>query len=122
MAPRWHWGADFFYEQSVNGDRRTEKAVSVAISYSAIDEKLGIGVESRLDSENDIGDRHAHLNLEVGPSVQWRLTSSMHLDLESIFGVTGFAPHVETFFFLGYDFGPGSESGERLTPASLHMK
>jgi hypothetical protein len=122
LAPRWHWGSDFFYEQSVNGDRRTEKAVSVAVSYSAIDEKLGVGIESRLDSENDIGDRHAHLNLELGPSVQWRLTSHMHLDLESLFGVTGFAPRVETFVFLGYDFGPGSEPAETPTATSLRMK
>jgi hypothetical protein len=122
LAPRWHWGSDFFYEQSVNGDRRTEKAVSPAVSHSAIDEKLGIGVESRLDSENDIDDRHAHLNMKVGPSVQWRLTSHIHLDLESIFGVTSFAPRVETVVFLGYDFGPGSEPGERLTPTSHHMK
>src|ERR1017187_7751946 len=122
LAPRWHWGSDLFYEQSVNGDRRTEKAVSLAISYSAIDEKLGIGMETRLDSENDIGDRHAHLNLELGPSLQWRLTSRLHLDLEPLFGVTGFAPHIETFVFMGYDFDPGSEPGEGVRPVSLGTK
>ena len=122
FAPRWHWGSDLFYEQGVNGDRRTEKAVSLAVSYSAIDEKLGIGMETRLDSENDVDDRHAHLSLELGPSVQWRLTSRLHLDLESLFGVTGFAPHVETFVFMGYDFGPGSEPSEGVRPLSLHAK
>ncbi|HXI83042.1 MAG TPA: hypothetical protein VNL17_03010 [Verrucomicrobiae bacterium] len=122
LAPRWHWGSDLFYEQAVNGDRRTEKAVSLAVSYSVIDEKLGIGMETKLDSENDVDDRHAHLNLELGPSVQWRLTSRLHLDLESLFGVTGFAPHVETFVFMGYDFGPGSEPGEGVRPISLETK
>ena len=122
LAPRWHWGSDLFYEQAVNGDRRTEKAVSLAVSYSAIDEKLGIGMEARLDSENDIDDRAAHLNLEVGPSVQWRLTSRLHLDLESLFGVTGFAPNMETFVFMGYDFGPGSEPSEGVRPVSLQTK
>src|SRR6266404_1547449 len=112
LTPRWHWGSDLFYEQGVNGDRRTEKAVSLAISYSAIDEKLGVGMEARLDSENDVDDRHAHLNLEVGPSLQWRITPRLHLDLEPLFGVTGFAPHIETFVFMGYDFGPGSEPRE----------
>ena len=121
-APRWHWGSDLFYEQAVNGDRRTEKAVSLAVSYSAIDEKLGIGMETRLDSENDVDDRHAHLNLELGPSVQWRLTSRLHLNLESLFGVTGFAPNVETFVFMGYEFGPGSESREGVQPISLQTK
>ena len=122
LAPRWHWGSDLFYEQAVNGDRRTEKAVSLAVSYSAIDEKLGIGMETRLDSENDIGDRHAHLNVELGPSLQWRITPRLHLDLEPLFGVTGFAPHIETFVFMGYDFGPGSEPGEGARPISLQTK
>jgi hypothetical protein len=122
LAPRWHWGSDLFYEQAVNGDRRTEKAVSLAVSYSAIDEKLGIGMETRLDSENDVGDRGAHLNLELGPSLQWRITPRLHLDLEPLFGVTGFAPHVETFVFMGYDFGPGSESSEGARPISLETK
>ena len=122
LAPRWHWGSDLFYEQSVNGDRRTEKAVSLAVSYSAIDEKLGVGMEARLDSENDVDDRHAHLNMELGPSVQWRITPRLHLDLESLFGVTGFAPNVETFVFCGIDFGPGSEPSEGVRPISLGTK
>ena len=122
LAPAWHWGSDLFYEQSVNGDRRTEKAVSLAVSYSAIDEKLGVGMEARLDSENDVDDRHAHLNMELGPSVQWRITPRLHLDLESLFGVTGFAPNVETFVFCGIDFGPGSEPSEGVRPISLGTK
>src|SRR5579859_3157736 len=41
LAPRWHWGVDGFYEQRVNGDRRTEFAASAAISYSVIDDRFG---------------------------------------------------------------------------------
>ena len=122
LSRGWHWGSNLFYEQAVNGDRRTEKAISLAVSYSVIDEKLGVGMETRLDSENDVDDRHPHLNEELGPSIQWRPTPRTHLDLEALFGVTGFAPHVETFVFFGVDFGPGSEPTEGLTPASLRMK
>lgn len=40
LTKGWHWGSDLFYEQAVNDDRRTEKAISLAVSYSVIDEKL----------------------------------------------------------------------------------
>jgi hypothetical protein len=66
--------------------------------------------------------RHAFLNQEVGPSLQWRPTPRTHLNAECLFGVTVWAPYVETFVFFGVDFGPGSEPSEGVTPASLHMK
>ena len=123
LASRWHWGTDLFYEQAVNGDRRTEYAVSAAISYSLIDEKVGIGLESRFDTENDRFDRTTHPNVEVGPSMQWRPTPRTHLNLETLFGVTGlYSPHVETFLFFGIDFGPGSEPNEGVRPVSLQTK
>ena len=55
LAKGWHWGSDFFWEQGVDGDLHTEKAISLAVNYSVIDEKLAIGVEQRLDSTNDTG-------------------------------------------------------------------
>jgi len=118
----WHWGSDFFWEQGVDGNFHTEKAISVAVNYSVIDEKLAVGVEERTDSENDVTSRHAFLNQEVGPSLQWRPTPRTHLNVECLFGVSVWAPWVETFVFFGVDFGPGSEPPEGVTPASLHMK
>jgi hypothetical protein len=122
FTKRWHWGSDFFWEQGVDGNLHTEKAISVAVNYSVLDEKLAIGAEERTDSENDETSRHAFLNQEVGPSLLWRPTPRTHLNLECLFGTTVWAPHVETFVFFGVDFGPGSEPPEGVTPASLHMK
>jgi len=122
LTKSWHWGSDFFWEQGVDGDLHTERAISLAVNYSVIDEKLAVGVEQRLDSTTTRADRHAQLSEEVGPSVTWRPTSRTHLTAECLFGVTGWAPHIETFTFFGVDFGPGSEPPEGVTPASLHMK
>lgn len=118
----WHWGSDLFWEQGVDGDLHTERAISLAINYSVIDEKLAIGAEQRLDSTTTAGARHAQLSEEVGPSLYWRPTPRTHLSVECLFGVTPYAPHIETFTFFGVDFGSGSEPTEGVTPASLRMK
>ncbi len=122
LTKGWHWGSDFFWEQGVDGDLHTEKAISVAVNYSVIDEKFAVGVEQRLDSTNTRASRHAFLSEEVGPSLQWRPTPRTHLNAECLFGVTGWAPNVESFVFFGVDFGPGSEANEGVTPESLHAK
>jgi hypothetical protein len=119
LAQRWHWGAELFYEQQVGDDREREYAGSVALSYTVIDEKLGVGIESKLKDEGDKDQHNPELSLIVGPSIQWRPTARTHLDVAPLFGVTGRAAHVETFIFFGFDFGPGSERSETLSPVSL---
>jgi len=122
LAPRWHWGANLFYEQQISDDRETEYAGSLALSYTLRDGKLGAGIEMKLSDETDKDDRHAHLGFLIGPSVQWRPTKRTHLDIAPLFGATGSAPAAELFIFFGIDFGPGSELAEGITPASLRNK
>ena len=122
INPRWHWAANLFYEQQVGDDREREFAISQALSYTVLDEKLGVGIEMKLDDETDNLDRHSHLVFLIGPSVQWRPTPRTHLDVVPLLGTTGPSPRIETFVFFGIDFGPGSERNERVTPASLRNK
>lgn len=119
IAPRWHWGAELFYEQQVGDNRETQYAISQAVSYTVIDEKLGVGIEMKLADDTDNGDRNPHWSLLIGPSVQWRPTRHTHLDIVPLFGLTGGSPRVQSFIFFGIDFGPGSERAEGVTPASL---
>ena len=121
LAPRWHWGGELFYEQQVGDDREREFAGSLALSYALIDEKLGVGIESKLTDEGDKDQHNPELSLVGGPSLQWRPTRRTHLDIVPLVGVTGRAPHLETFVFFGIDFGPGSER-EAVQPASLRNK
>ena len=122
FAERWHWAVDFFYEQQVGDDRETEHTMSGALSYTVIDEKFGIGIESQLKDETDDLDRNSHLVCLVGPSMQWRPTPNTHLDLVPLFGATGPSPRVESFVFFGIDFGAGKERGEAIEPASLRNR
>src|SRR6266850_7539050 len=94
IAPRWHWGSNLFYEQQVGTDREREYAVSMAFSYTLIDDKLGIGTEMKLTDETDKDDRVSHLQFIIGPSLQWRPTPRTHLDVVPLFGTTGPSPRV----------------------------
>ena len=122
FAQRWHWGAELFNEQQVGDAREHEYTGSIALSYTVIDEKFSVGFESRLKDENDKDQNNPELGLIIGPSIQWRPTPRTHLDVAPLFGVTGRAPHVESFIFFGIDFGPGSERAETLQPAALRNK
>ena len=80
VTPRWHWGANFIYEQEVGAARATE--------------------------------------VNLGPSLQWRPTRNIHIDLNPLFGLTSDSPHVETWLVLGYDFGSGASRKEIAAPVS----
>ncbi|HUK82690.1 MAG TPA: hypothetical protein VLZ12_08690 [Verrucomicrobiae bacterium] len=110
LAPRWHWGLNLIYEQEVGQSRTTEWEASQGVSYTVIDEKLGLGVEIKVESETEQGARsNAPIEVDIGPSLQWRPTRGSHLDVVPLFGVTGDSPNVETWIVFGIDFGPGHE-------------
>lgn len=112
LAPRWHWGANFIYEQEVGAARATEFGFSGAISYTVLDGKLSVGAELKIESETEHGNRsNPPVEVDIGPSLQWRPTANSHLDIVPLFGVTSDSPRVETLIVLGIDFGPGNERG-----------
>lgn len=122
ISPQWHWGVNFLFENQVGDDRRRERAVSGAIGYTLINEKLGIGLETRYWEESDKDSRaHPERRWAIGPSLQWRPTDETHIDLVPMWGATKAAPHLEVFIFFGFEFGPGADDGDRkkVEPASL---
>lgn len=114
LAPRWHWGANFVWEQETGGGHATEWAASQGLSYTVVDEKLSVGVEMKLTHETVRGERNdPEIKFVVGPSIQWRPTRNTHLDLVPLFGVTDDSPKLEAYVVFGFDFGPGNERGPR---------
>jgi hypothetical protein len=113
IAPRWHWGLNFIFEQEVGATRTTEYGVSQGISYTVIDNKLSVGLEIKVESETEQGARSdAPIEVDIGPSLQWRPTRTTHIDIVPLFGVTGDSPHVEAWLIFGFDFGrPGERAG-----------
>jgi len=119
LAPRWQWGFNLFYEQETGGGRATEWGFSQAVSYSAIDSKFSVGVEMNFEHTTERGARsNPAIEFLIGPSVQWRPTPRMHLDLVPLFGTTSDSPRVEAFIVFGIELGTGSESKETKAPVS----
>ncbi len=118
LAPRWHWGLNLIAEAELSGTSNLELAISQGISYTLIDQKLSVGVEMELSHEKEIGSP-AEVSFLVGPSVQWRPTSWMHIDLAPLIGCTHDAPRVEAFLIIGIDFDTGGHKKEHYAPTSL---
>ena len=119
LAPRWHWGLNLFYEQEVSGGRGSEAGFAQAVSYTVKDEKLAVGLEMKFErrSAPNLEGKPA-VEFDLGPSVQWRITPRMHLDLVPLFGLTQDSPRVEAWIVFGFDFGSGGNHNEGRGPTS----
>ena len=122
LSPQWHWGVNFLYENQVGGDRFREKAASAGLSYSVINEKLNLGLETKYSVESDKDTRgNPERRWSIGPSLQWRPSDETHIDIVPMWGATEAAPKWEVFIFFGFEFGKGANDGDKrkVDPASL---
>lgn len=125
LAPRWHWGANFAYEQQTGGERETEIGGSAAVSYSVLDRKLGLGVETKITAEEEEEvdadgevEEEEEILATLGPSAQWRITDDIHLNLAALFGLTEASPTVDTYVALAFTWGADDdESGGASRPS-----
>ncbi|MCX6980645.1 MAG: transporter [Verrucomicrobia bacterium] len=119
LAPRWHWGLNFVWEAELGGDREQEFQVTGGLSYTVIDGKLGVGVEAFYDRDSVKGARGSAVDIfAVGPSIQWRVTKNIHVDLNCMFGTNKQSERQIAYLIVGYDFGPGESKKKSYTPIS----
>jgi hypothetical protein len=118
FAKRWHWGVNFVWEAETGGEREQEFQVAGGLSYSVIDSKLGVGVEFLYDHDTVAGARGNPANqFNIGPSIQYRVTEKLHVDLSCMFGTNQDSDRVIGFVIVGYEFGRGA-SARGYTPVS----
>ena len=117
---RWHWGLNFVWEAETSGEYEQEFQITGGLSYSVIDSKLGIGAEFIYDHDTVAGERNSPENqFNIGPSIQWRVTEKLHVDLTCMFGTNNDSPCEIGYLVVGYDFGgPGGHSERSYTPTS----
>lgn len=123
LSARWHWGLNLAYEQQVGGERESELAFSQGLSYTLLDEKLGLGVEMAFErsSAPNFDGRPAEEFL-IGPSIQWRPTPRTHLDLVPLFGATPDSPIFEAFVVFGIDLGSSGNHTGGYVPTLLQNR
>ncbi len=105
FAPRWHWGQNFLMEAEVGGQREYEYGWTGGVSYTLIDEKLSIGVEAQFS----LFDLHGHRGTYrdetfIGPSIQFRPSPKMHLNIVPLIGVDHESPAAKILVNFAYAF------------------
>jgi len=108
IVSKWHWGMNFVSEQETGGAREISNEWTTGVSYSAVDSKMSVGLETQLAMVNSKvapGLRSPYeTNFLVGPSLQFRPLPQMHIDFAPLIGTTDSAARAKTFVVLGYEF------------------
>ena len=119
LAPRWHWGLNFVWEAEIGGEREQEFQVTGGASYSVIDGKLGVGIETFYDRDSVKNARGSAADIfAVGSSIQWRVTKNLHVDVNCMFGTNKASERQIGYLVIGYDFGPGESPKRGYAPIS----
>ena len=113
LASRWAWATNFVWEQQTGAERELALEWNSAIGYSAIDEKLSIGVElamaqvSKLDDAvggGFTGHRSHVYEVSAGPSIRFHPTAHAHIILTEFFGLNNDAHENRTTLIAGWEF------------------
>ena len=122
----WRWAGNVSYDQQMGGERATTIELSTGISRPIVDSKFNAGVEAKASRVTGIGFRaeeDAINEVLVGPTLQWRPMSNLHIDLCPLFGFTHSDrrdPRMELFLIVGFDFGP--RHTENTAPSMSHRR
>jgi len=105
LRPSWHWGTNLVFERQLGDDLENVYELTAGVSHTLSDEEFSLGAElktSIADVHDDRGDFSEELL--VGPSLQYRPTRNIHLDLAPLVGIGSDSPDAQIYFVLGYDF------------------
>jgi len=89
ITRRLHWGVNFGIEHQLGGEYGNEYTAVGALSYTIVDSVFSAGLEVLFQPVDVQGDRFAwgkNYEFLAGPSLQWRPTKAMHIDLVLPFG------------------------------------
>jgi hypothetical protein len=114
------WAMNIFVDREFGGAESTSAgfAQSVEVPVLLSEEKLEVGLEMlyRSGGETIEPDRTIK-GLVIGPTLAWRPTKSVRLDLSPLIGCSDHTPAVQVFAVFSFSFG-GPAAGDVETPAS----
>jgi hypothetical protein len=111
VRPRLYWGANLVYERELSGAvQEQEYAVTGALSWAAVDGRLGVGAELKVETTDTRTTRFQFEAVEVllGPSIVWRIHPKAQLSLTALLGAevssTGAKWLLEPTLIFGWTF------------------
>jgi hypothetical protein len=110
------WAVNIFVDQEVNGNRALDWGFAQSIEVPVLlpEERLEIGLEMQYRHSDEAERARGFV---IGPTVGWRPTKNVRIDLSPLFGCTDNSPRVQIFVVATWFFGK-PQAGEAETPAS----
>lgn len=112
ITERVRWATNFVWEEKTGGTRERGLEWNSAISYTVLDEKLSIGIETnfadiselRGESGNGRDHRGHHKEFAAGPSLRFYPIPHAHIILTELFGLNQYANETKTVAIIGWEF------------------
>jgi hypothetical protein len=105
LSTSWHWGANLVYEREVGGELENVYGFTAGISKTLSDQKFSLGGELKIEMADTHDTRGDFENtFLVGPSMQYRPSSHLHMDVAPLVGFGDDSPALQAIFVIGYEF------------------
>ncbi|MFO1011935.1 MAG: hypothetical protein U1F29_17870 [Planctomycetota bacterium] len=105
LSPGWHWGANLVFEHEMGGSLENAHEITLGLSHTLEDQNLSLGGEIKAALINTHADRNEfEEELLIGPSLQYRPTARMHIDVATLVGIGADSPEAQGFLVVGYEF------------------
>jgi hypothetical protein len=105
IAPGWHWGANFLYEQELGDEYEYDFTAKLLLSRVILDERLSAGIGGMVEIEKDEEESEEwEAEPMLGPRIRFSPLPVMHLDLICYVGLTQEAPVARPVFMAAWIF------------------
>jgi hypothetical protein len=105
LGAGWHWGTNFVYERAISGNLENTYELTAGVSRTLTDQRFSLGGELKCSLNDFHGSRGDYQKeLLVGPSIQYRAGTHVHLDFAPLIGIGSESPAAQIFFVAGYEF------------------
>jgi len=105
VSPTWHWGTNLVFEREIGGAGENAYALTAGISKTIEDRCFSLGAELKVEYIDLSASRGEYEEVFLlGPSLQYRPTSHVHMDFAPLFGIGPDSPAMQAIFVIGYEF------------------
>jgi hypothetical protein len=109
ITERWHWATNFVWEEKTGGTRERGLEWNTALSYTVLDEKLSVGVETNFADVSELRDpalknRDHHKEFAAGPSIRFYPIPHAHVIISEFIGLNQYAHESKTVLIVGWEF------------------
>jgi hypothetical protein len=105
LGSSWHWGTNLYLERELGGTGENDYGFTAGLSKTLDDQRLSLGGELKIEYIDTSATRGDYEKVFLlGPSLQYRPTTHVHMDFAPLLGLGGDSPAMQALFVVGYEF------------------